>query len=207
MIWLARLTTPEAAGLARDPKAVVFLPLGAIEQHGPHLPLLVDWRRLAAGARSVNPVRRQHARHRLAGHGVALGADAPAIRSGELSCGPGSPPGDGGRAARAHPAPARADSCRGIRAGCPPADADGQPSGPGAHAQPEPHGRVALRRARDGLHALGGQEARAGKARGSTSAARWRVGRATSVVSVPAAPATSAGPRWRARRPGATRWR
>ncbi len=26
MIWLARLTAPEAAGLARDPKAVVFLP-------------------------------------------------------------------------------------------------------------------------------------------------------------------------------------
>jgi len=34
MIWLARLTAPEAARLARDPKAVVFLPLGAIEQHG-----------------------------------------------------------------------------------------------------------------------------------------------------------------------------
>ena len=53
MIWLARLTAPEAAGLARDPKAVVFLPLGAIEQHGPHLPLLVDWRGAEELARRV----------------------------------------------------------------------------------------------------------------------------------------------------------
>lgn len=39
---LADLTWPEAAKLARDPRAVVLLPLGAIEQHGPHLPLAVD---------------------------------------------------------------------------------------------------------------------------------------------------------------------
>jgi creatinine amidohydrolase len=38
------LTSPEAATLGRSPKVVVILPLGAIEQHGPHLPLLVDWR-------------------------------------------------------------------------------------------------------------------------------------------------------------------
>ena len=43
MIRLAELTSPEAEKLARDPRAVVLLPLGAIEQHGPHLPLLVDW--------------------------------------------------------------------------------------------------------------------------------------------------------------------
>ena len=55
MIWRARLTAPEAAGLARDPKAVVFLPLGAIEQHGPHLPLLVDWRGAEELARRVAP--------------------------------------------------------------------------------------------------------------------------------------------------------
>ncbi len=54
MIWLARLTAPEAAGLARDPKAVVFLPLGAIEQHGPHLPLLVDWRSAEEPARRIS---------------------------------------------------------------------------------------------------------------------------------------------------------
>src|SRR5262245_18727143 len=42
-VLLAERTWPEARSLARDPKAVVLLPLGAIEQHGPHLPLLVDW--------------------------------------------------------------------------------------------------------------------------------------------------------------------
>jgi creatinine amidohydrolase len=44
MIRLAEMTSPDAEKLASDPNAVVFLPLGAIEQHGPHLPLLVDWR-------------------------------------------------------------------------------------------------------------------------------------------------------------------
>src|SRR6266702_961366 len=43
MIRLAERTWLEAARLARDPRSVVLLPLGAIEQHGPHLPLLVDW--------------------------------------------------------------------------------------------------------------------------------------------------------------------
>jgi creatinine amidohydrolase len=40
---LADVTWEEAARLARQPRSVVLLPLGAIEQHGPHLPLLVDW--------------------------------------------------------------------------------------------------------------------------------------------------------------------
>jgi len=62
VIWLARLTAPEAAGLARDPKAVVFLPLGAIEQHGPHLPLLVDWRGAEELARRVAPHPRRAGR-------------------------------------------------------------------------------------------------------------------------------------------------
>jgi creatinine amidohydrolase len=44
LIQLAELTAPEAAKLAHSPKIVVIVPLGAIEQHGPHLPLLVDWR-------------------------------------------------------------------------------------------------------------------------------------------------------------------
>ena len=55
MIRLADLTSPGAARLARDPRAVVFLPLGAIEQHGPHLPLLVDWRGAEELARRVAP--------------------------------------------------------------------------------------------------------------------------------------------------------
>jgi hypothetical protein len=64
MIWLARLTAPEAARLARDPKAVVFLPLGAIEQHGPHLPLLVDWRGAEELARRVAPHLRRRSSSR-----------------------------------------------------------------------------------------------------------------------------------------------
>jgi len=44
LVRLAELTAPEVAKLARSSKVVVILPLGAIEQHGPHLPLLVDWR-------------------------------------------------------------------------------------------------------------------------------------------------------------------
>ena len=55
MIRLADLTSPAAARVARDPRAVVLLPLGAIEQHGPHLPLLVDWRGSEELARRVAP--------------------------------------------------------------------------------------------------------------------------------------------------------
>ena len=40
---LAECTWVEARALARDRRAVVLLPLGAVEEHGPHLPLLVDW--------------------------------------------------------------------------------------------------------------------------------------------------------------------
>ena len=55
MIRLAALTSPAAARVACDPRAVVLLPLGAIEQHGPHLPLLVDWRGSEELARRVAP--------------------------------------------------------------------------------------------------------------------------------------------------------
>ena len=55
MIVLAERTWPEARKLARDPKTVVLLPLGAIEQHGPHLPLLVDWLGSEELARRVAP--------------------------------------------------------------------------------------------------------------------------------------------------------
>ena len=55
MIRLAERTYPEAARLARDPRSVVILPLGAVEQHGPHLPLLVDWLGAEALAQTVAP--------------------------------------------------------------------------------------------------------------------------------------------------------
>jgi creatinine amidohydrolase len=55
VIRLAECTYREAARLARDPRALVILPLGAIEQHGPHLPLLVDWLGAEELARQVAP--------------------------------------------------------------------------------------------------------------------------------------------------------
>jgi creatinine amidohydrolase/Fe(II)-dependent formamide hydrolase-like protein len=55
MIHLAERTYLEAARLARDPRAVVLLPLGAVEEHGPHLPLLVDWLGAEELARRLDP--------------------------------------------------------------------------------------------------------------------------------------------------------
>jgi creatinine amidohydrolase/Fe(II)-dependent formamide hydrolase-like protein len=55
VIRLAECTSREAGRLARDPRALVILPLGAVEQHGPHLPLLVDWLGAEELARHVAP--------------------------------------------------------------------------------------------------------------------------------------------------------
>jgi len=55
VLKLAELTFREAARLARDRRSVVLLPLGAIEQHGPHLPLLVDWLGAEELARRIAP--------------------------------------------------------------------------------------------------------------------------------------------------------
>jgi creatinine amidohydrolase len=55
VIRLAECTYREVARLARHARALVILPLGAIEQHGPHLPLLVDWLGAEELARHVAP--------------------------------------------------------------------------------------------------------------------------------------------------------
>ena len=55
VIRLAELTWPEARRLARSSRSVVLLPLGAVEQHGPHLPLAVDWLGAEELARRVAP--------------------------------------------------------------------------------------------------------------------------------------------------------
>jgi creatinine amidohydrolase len=55
MIRLAERTTREARSLARDRRSVILLPLGAIEQHGPHLPLHVDWLGAEEIARRLGP--------------------------------------------------------------------------------------------------------------------------------------------------------
>jgi creatinine amidohydrolase len=55
VIRLADLTWPEARRVARDARSVVLLPLGAVEQHGPHLPLSVDWLGAEELARRLAP--------------------------------------------------------------------------------------------------------------------------------------------------------
>jgi creatinine amidohydrolase len=55
MLALAECTTEEVERLARRKNVVILLPLGAIEQHGPHLPLAVDWLGADALARHVAP--------------------------------------------------------------------------------------------------------------------------------------------------------
>jgi creatinine amidohydrolase len=55
IIRLADCTHAEVRVLARDPRAVVLLPLGAVEQHGPHLPLSVDWLGAEEIARRIAP--------------------------------------------------------------------------------------------------------------------------------------------------------
>ena len=105
MVRLAELTWPEARRLAHSRRSVVLLPLGAIEQHGPHLPLSVDWigseelarrvaphsaaPRLAPRARALAAVRRQPAGRRLARHRVAdAGDDGAADRRGRAESRP-----------------------------------------------------------------------------------------------------------------------
>jgi creatinine amidohydrolase len=39
---MTALTSPEVAAITSDPEAVGLIPLGALEQHGPHLPLSTD---------------------------------------------------------------------------------------------------------------------------------------------------------------------
>jgi creatinine amidohydrolase len=55
MIRLDECTHVEAARLARDRRSVILLPLGAVEEHGPHLPLSVDWLGAEELARRVAP--------------------------------------------------------------------------------------------------------------------------------------------------------
>src|SRR5205814_272552 len=74
MIRLAERTWREAARLAADPRSVVLLPLGAIEQHGPHLPLLVDWLGAEELARRVAPHLRRAGFRPLLLPGLPYGA-------------------------------------------------------------------------------------------------------------------------------------
>src|SRR5207244_10745048 len=74
---LAEYTSPEAARLARDRRTIVLLPLGAVEQHGPHLPLLVDWLGAEELARRIAPHLRREGWHSVLAHSPPYGATPP----------------------------------------------------------------------------------------------------------------------------------
>ena len=74
MLRLADLTWPEARRGARDRRTVVLLPLGAVEQHGPHLPLAVDWIGSEELARRVAPHLRRRGWRPLLAPSLPYGA-------------------------------------------------------------------------------------------------------------------------------------
>ena len=67
-------------------RAVVLLPLGAVEQHGPHLPLLVDWLGSEELARRVAPHLRRAGYRPVLAPAIPYGVSALAERwSGTVS--------------------------------------------------------------------------------------------------------------------------
>jgi creatinine amidohydrolase len=79
MLRLADLTWPEARRLARDRRSVIVLPLGAVEQHGPHLPLSVDWLGAEELARRVAPHLRRGGWRPVLAPSLPYGASTLAI--------------------------------------------------------------------------------------------------------------------------------
>ena len=79
MVRLADLTWPEARRLARDRRSVVVLPLGAVEQHGPHLPLSVDWLGAEELARRIVPHLRRGGWRPVLAPALPYGASTLAI--------------------------------------------------------------------------------------------------------------------------------
>jgi creatinine amidohydrolase len=77
---LAHLTWPQARRAARDARSVVLLPLGAVEQHGPHLPLSVDWLGAEELARRVAPHLRRGGWRPLLAPALPYGASTLAAR-------------------------------------------------------------------------------------------------------------------------------
>src|SRR5882672_12218557 len=74
MIKLGECTYVDAARLARDRRSVILLPLGAVEEHGPHLPLLVDWLGAEELARRLAPHLRGAGWHPVLAPSLPYGA-------------------------------------------------------------------------------------------------------------------------------------
>src|SRR5207247_9483087 len=188
-------TRSEPQPRARDPRSVAPPPLCAIEQHGPHLRLLVDWlgaedlaRRIAphlsrAGYRPILAPALPYGVSTLAvswGGTVSLSTRSrasswrssrrspttvPQLRPRELSGGSRPSPRDGRRAPGA---PSSAWDPRGgcgIRARCEASERDAERSRARAHAKPSACSRVALGRAGDVADAGASAEARAPRRR------------------------------------------
>jgi hypothetical protein len=172
MIRLAERTYEEAARLARDPKTVIVFPLGAIEEHGPHLPLLVDWLGAEELARVIAPYLRRagwrpvlvpsmpYGASPLAvgwsgtvslsigtlprgGHSRSRPPLLPAVRAHQLSVGSGAPPGHGPHQALCRKARPGAGALRRLRPG-PPEGGHGRPPHHGAALEPAAGSSVAL---------------------------------------------------------------
>ena len=80
LVPLAECTWVEARTLARDRRAVILLPLGAVEEHGPHLPLLVDWLGAEELARRLAPHLARAGWHPVLAPALPYGASPLAAR-------------------------------------------------------------------------------------------------------------------------------
>ena len=80
LVPLAECTWVEAQTLARDRRAVILLPLGAVEEHGPHLPLLVDWLGAEELARRLAPHLARAGWHPVLAPALPYGASPLAAR-------------------------------------------------------------------------------------------------------------------------------
>ena len=75
--YLAQLTWPDIDALDKD-EGVVILPIGAVEQHGPHLPTLTDTLIVSTG---VRPSYFGHDEWKTHAPGLKTVEDATRIRS------------------------------------------------------------------------------------------------------------------------------
>ena len=98
-----RMTAPDLREAARE-KTVVIIPLGATEQHGPHLPTQVDWRSAyEISLRAARLMAALQARLQLARQRICLTVTPLPLAARAVSCAssrPGRMPSSGSLARR-----------------------------------------------------------------------------------------------------------